>query len=467
MSPLPSDAPSVAVVGGGLAGLSAAGALAGAGFHVTLLERRPYLGGRASSYEHPGTGEVVDNCQHVLLGCCTNLVDFYRRIGVEEKIRWFDRLVFVEPGGRQSAITPSWLPAPFHSTPAFLRARSLSLANKLAISRAMLAITARLPEETEENFLSWLRRHGQTERAIDRFWKVVLVSALNEDLERMSVHYATQVFRESFLKSPEAGRMGVPTVPLTELYSAGADYIRARGGEVLLRAPVESFQPEPSQLRLCLAGREVRADFAILAVPFDALARLLPEGKETQPLREQLGRFQTSPITGIHLWFDRQITDLEHAVLLDRTIQWMFHKSKLVKRAHANQGGSYLELVVSSSKSLVEKSKNEIEEMAIRELREFFPGAGEAKLLKSTVIKEVHATYSVLPRSDDYRPGAATAWPGVFLAGDWTASGWPATMEGAVRSGYRAAEALARGAGREGRFLLPDLAATGFMRLFR
>ncbi|HEV2022550.1 MAG TPA: hydroxysqualene dehydroxylase HpnE [Terriglobales bacterium] len=467
MSPLAADAPSVAVVGGGLAGLAAGCALAGAGFRVTLLERRPYLGGRASSYEHPGTGEVVDNCQHVLLGCCTNLVDFYRRIGVEEKIRWFDRLTFVEPGGRQSVISPSWLPAPFHSAPSFLRADSLSFADKRAIARGMLAITVTLPKETEENFLAWLRRHGQTERAIERFWKVVLVSALNEDLDRMSVHYAAQVFRESFLKSPEAGRMGIPTVPLTELYSAGADYIRARGGEVALRAPVESFQPEPGQVRLCLAGREVRSDFAVLAVPFDALARLLPDAGDTQPLRQQLARFETSPITGIHLWFDRQITDLEHAVLLDRTIQWMFHKSELVQRADSNQGGSYVELVVSSSKALVEKPKNEIEEMALRELREFFPGAAEAKLIKSTVIKEVHATYSALPRSDDYRPGTATAWPSVFLAGDWTATGWPATMEGAVRSGYQAAEALARSAGRQEKFLLPDLAATGFMRLFR
>jgi zeta-carotene desaturase len=468
MTSQPSGSPSVAVVGGGLAGLAAGCALAGAGFRVTLLERRPYLGGRASSYEHPGTGEVVDNCQHVLLGCCANLVDFYQRIGVSEKIRWFDRLVFVEPGGRQSVIRPSWLPAPFHSAPAFLRAHSLSLADKFAIARAMLAMTAGLPEETEENFLAWLRRHGQTERAIERFWKVVLVSALNEDLDRMSTHYAAQVFRESFLKSPQAGRMGIPTVPLTELYSAGADYIRSRGGEVLLRAAVESFQPEPRQVRLGLAGREVNVDFAVLAVPFDALARLLPDAGEAQPLREQLARFETSPITGIHLWFDRQITELEHAVLLDRTIQWMFHKSKLLGARAAEQGGgSYVELVVSSSKGLVEKPKNEIEEMALRELREFFPGAAEAKLLKSTVIKEVHATYSALPRSDDYRPGTATAWPSVFLAGDWTATGWPATMEGAVRSGYQAAEALARSAGREGRFLLPDLAATGFMRLFR
>ncbi|HYX69035.1 MAG TPA: FAD-dependent oxidoreductase, partial [Terriglobales bacterium] len=218
MTAIPAQAPSVGVVGGGLAGLSAACALAGAGCRVTLFERRPFVGGRASSYEHPGTGEIVDNCQHVLLGCCTNLLEFYRRIGVEDRIRWFERLTFVEPGGRRSVIRPSWLPAPLHTAPSFLWAPSLSLRDKLAIARAMFSMMRRLPADTPENFLAWLRRHGQTERAIERFWKVVLVSALNEDLDRVSVYYAAQVFRESFLKSAAAGRMGVPAVPLSELY---------------------------------------------------------------------------------------------------------------------------------------------------------------------------------------------------------------------------------------------------------
>src|SRR4249920_1604552 len=186
----------VAVVGGGLAGLAAACALADAGLRVTLFERRPYLGGRASSYEHPGTGEVVDNCQHVLLGCCTNLIDFYQRLGVSEKIRWFDELTFIEPGGRASRMAPSFLPAPMHNVPAFLRAKMLSAKDKLAIARAMAEMSRRLPEDSDEDFLSWLKRNKQTERAIERFWKTVLVSALNEDLDRVSVRYAAQVFRE-------------------------------------------------------------------------------------------------------------------------------------------------------------------------------------------------------------------------------------------------------------------------------
>jgi squalene-associated FAD-dependent desaturase len=456
-----SQSPTVAVVGGGLAGLAAGCVLADSGLRVTLFERRSYLGGRASSYQHPGTGEVVDNCQHVLLGCCTNLVEFYQRIDAADKIRWYDRLTFLEPGGRASVIQPSVLPAPLHTAPAFLRAACLNLPDKIAIAAGMAALTPIKPRDTGESFLQWLRRHGQTERAIERFWKTVLVSALNEDLDLISIPYAAQVVRESFLKSPAAGRMGVPTVPLTELYGRAGEYIGARGGEVRFRSSVESFRGEFADVKLLTAGAEEAFDFVVLAVPFDALSRMLPQTTAAEPLRETLGQFSTSPITGIHLWFDRQITDLEHAVLLDRTIQWMFHKSRLLGR----EGPSYVELVVSSSKALVEKSRGEIIETAVRELGEFFPAVREAKLVKATVIKEVHATYSALPGADAYRPPAATGWPRLFLAGDWTRTGWPATMEGAVRSGYLAAEAVAQAVGKSAKFVARDLPARGLMRI--
>ncbi|HUQ49758.1 MAG TPA: hydroxysqualene dehydroxylase HpnE, partial [Terriglobales bacterium] len=367
---------SVAVVGGGLAGLSAGCALAEAGYHVTLFERRPFIGGRASSYEHPGTGEVIDNCQHVLLGCCTNLLDLYQRFGTQDKIRWYDSLTFIEPGGRRSKIGPSFLPAPLHTAPSFLAASAFSLTDKLAISRAMMAFVSRIPDDTNENFLDWLKRHGQTQNAIDRFWKVILVSALNEDLERTSVHYAAQVFRESFMKSVAAGRMGVPMVPLTELYRIGADYIAARGGETKLRTSVDSVCLAKEKILIRAGDQDLLVDSAVLAVPYNALAKILPKDNFAEALATKAQRFESSPITGIHLWFDRQITELDHAVLLDRTIQWMFHKSRLLAR-HANNGGavvpSYVELVVSSSKTLVEMQRGEIIELALKELAEFFP----------------------------------------------------------------------------------------------
>src|SRR6202453_1460366 len=231
---------------------------------------------------------------------------------------------------------------------------------------------------------------------------------------------------------------------------------------------------------------------------------MLPDGPSAAPLAATLEKFSTSPITGIHLWFDRQISELDHAVLLDRTIQWMFHKSRLLERQSANKNeevrdlqiashaghdreghdfsrankasneegalapeGSYIELVVSSSKSLIEKSRSEIIDLVLKEVREFFPAARDANLIKSTVIKEVRATYSPRPGIDAYRPPQSPPWPRVFLAGDWTATGWPATMEGAVRSGYLAAEALTCAAGTKNpHFLVSDLAPSGLMRLF-
>ena len=478
----------VAIVGGGLAGLAAGCALADCGFRVRLYEKRPYLGGRASSYQLPGTSETVDNCQHLLLGCCTNLLGFYRQIGVEDKISWYERYTFLEPGGRSSELRPGILPAPLHTATSFLRSHALGIADKMGIARAMMALLRGIPPDDGRPFTAWLARHPQTELAVQRFWKPVLVSALNEDLERVSTSYACQVFRESFLKSAEAARIGLPALPLSALYGAAGEYIRGRGGEVRLRATVDSFRADRGAVRLGCAGNEEAADYAVLAVPFQALERALPPDAPA-PLRAMLAGFQTSPTTGIHFWFDREVTDLPHAVLLDRTIQWMFNKSQILggtnaaadnlaaearapeegesaappPGAHARQ---HLELVVSSSKALVDKSRGEILEIARRELIEFFPRAAQAQVMRATVIKEVHACFSPAPGIDRIRPNATTAWPRVFLAGDWTATGWPATMEGAVRSGYLAAEAITRAAGRERRFLLPDLPAAGLMRLF-
>jgi squalene-associated FAD-dependent desaturase len=494
--------PTVAVAGGGLAGLAAACALADAGFRVTLFEKRPFLGGRASSYEHPGTGEVVDNCQHVLFRVCTNLVEFYQRIGVADQIRWYDQMNFIEPGGRISTLKSSLLPAPLHTAPSFFHFPFLSAKDKLAISRALVPLTLTAQRDSGESFQRWLEHHGQTQNAVARFWRPILVSALSEELDRISVSAAAQVVRES-MKSPAARHMGVPTVPLTDLYNAAGEYIRERGGMLHFRTSLDYFTPGESRVTVRTTNRDSERpgqvadvfDYFISALPFDALGSILMDTPGSSSLREQISHFENSPITGIHLWFDRQISDLDHAVLLDRTVQWMFHKSRLqpirtqrkgADEEHNREGhdfsrainahkerrasapeGSYIELVVSSSKTLIEKSRAEIVELALAEVREFFPAARAANLVKSTVIKEVNATYSPRPGIDAHRPRPATAWPRVFLAGDWTATGWPATMEGAVRSGYLAAEAVARAAGhRDAHFLSRDLRATGFMILF-
>jgi zeta-carotene desaturase len=460
---------SVVVVGGGLAGLSAACALADAGYRVMLMERRPYVGGRASSYEHPGTSEVIDNCQHVLIGRCTNLIDLYRRLGVRDAIRWYQQFTFVEPGGRQSVLRSTRLPAPLHSTPSFMAAHAFTWEDKEAIARGLMQFLGGLPPDSEEDFGHWLERNDQTRGAIERFWKPVLASALNEDPERISVHYAAKVFRESFLLSAEAGQMGIPSIPLSELYGHAVDYICARGGEVRLRTSVDAVEPRDDGGWTVRCGEEgFAADGVVLAVPFEGMLKLLPQmpaAEGVEALKAKLEGFEHSPITGIHLWFDRPVTELEHAVLLDSPVQWLFNKSALQPehRAHAEH---YVELVVSASRALVPMQRQEIVDMATAELARFFPVVREAKLVKAAVVKEVRATYSVRPGLDACRPAAdESPWPGIVLAGDWTATGWPATMEGAVRSGYLAAEAVTEMFGSRKQVMVGELPHGGFMRL--
>jgi zeta-carotene desaturase len=462
---------SVAVIGGGVAGLAAAQALADSGYKVGLIERKPYVGGRASSYEHPGTGEIIDNCQHLLFGCCTNLIDLYRRIGAQNKLRWFDEITMIEPGGRRSALRPSALPAPLHASPAFLKAHAFSLGDKIAIARGLNTFITGIPDDTEENFAHWLVRHKQTPGAIKRFWEPVLFAALNEELDQTSVHYAAKVCRELFLRSPAAGRMAIPSVPLSDLYGHALQALKIRGAEVHLRSSVKSVTWDEAAQQWAVeteAGR-LFSDAVIFALPFEATAKLLPtlpdaNGKEA--LIAQVGQFTHAPIAAIHLWFDREITDLYHASLLDTTIQWLFNKSKLQPQRHG-QPGYYLELVISVLRSVIPMQRQELIDLALRELALFFPVVREAKLLKAAVTKEVRATFSIRPQLDKIRPTAQSPWPNIFLAGDWTATEWPATMEGAARSGYLAAEALTKTAGREEKFLQPDLPPSGLMRLFR
>jgi squalene-associated FAD-dependent desaturase len=438
--------PSAIVIGGGLAGLASAAALGQAGFQVDLFEARPFLGGRATSYLVPGdNSEVIDNCQHVLLRCCVNLMNFYGRLGVADRIQFHKRFYFIEPGGRTSILEAGALPAPLHFTGSFQKLSFLGLSDKIGIARAMWAIRrehGRRQDLDRISMLDWLREKQQTEKAIGRFWNQVLVSAVNEDLDRMAASHGFQVFWLGFLARANAYEMGVPSVPLGDLYNP--EVLRRIGNvTVHFRAPVEQVIAEGGTIRGVMAGGERHtADYYISTVPFERVAGLLPD------LQLNLEGFEHSPITGIHLWFDRSLTQLPHATLLDRTIQWMFNKS----------GGRYLQLVVSASRSLVEMPRADVIALAMRELAEFFPRAKEAKIEKAHVVKEIRATFSARAGLEQSRPLSATKFPNLFLAGDWTRSGWPPIMEGAVRSGYLAAEAVSRAAGQEEKFLLPDIA---------
>jgi squalene-associated FAD-dependent desaturase len=469
---------SVIVIGGGLAGLAAGVALAESGFRVRLFEKRPFLGGRATSYVLPD-GEHVDNCQHVTFGCCTNLEDFYRRVGSADKIRFFDRLRLLDPQGRSGELHAGILPAPFHLTGSFLTFAPLGLKDKLSIARAMYAIlkgrgrTPDLDEAGGISMLEWLRRRKQSPAAIERFWRAVLVSALSEELDRIDARYGVDVFWKAVLSNRRGYRMGVPSVELGELYEGCRAAIERKGGEVLLRSTVRSLRFAGGALTGVNFddAREATADAYILAVTHDALDELLPEEiKRANPSLAHLREIKFASITGVHLWFDRTVMSEPFLTLLDTTTQWIFNKTALYGASNGNAqsagAGQYLQLVISASHGLLQKPRQEIIDLCLAEVRHALPRAREAQLVKATVIKEATATFSPQPGVDRWRPRQATSIPGLFLAGDWTATGWPATMEGAVRSGYLAAEAVARASGLEASFLQPDLPVDGLVALW-
>ncbi len=467
------------VIGGGLAGLSSGVALAEAGFRVRLLEKRPHLGGRATSYLLP-SGEHVDNCQHVMLGCCTNLGDFYRRVGAAHKIRTYRRLLFADSAGRRGVIEASFLAPPFHLAPSFALFPSLTWADKHPIAHALLRIArsggrpAELDGAGGATMLDWLQRLGQTEAAIERFWRVVLVSALDEELGRIDARYGVDVFWKAFLANRSGFELGIPAVPLGELYGDCPGAIERRGGEVRTRAGVREIciaEGRVTGVRL-ENGEVATADFYLAAVPHDLLPALLPAPVvEREPAFANLRNLRTAPITGVHLWFDRAVMTEPFLTLLDRTTQWIFNKSRLYAAPDSSgsngapaEAGQYLQLVISASYDLVPRSRQEIIELCRGELQEILPAVREAQLLKATVIKETAATFSPEPGCDRWRPTQKSPVKNLFLAGDWTATGWPATMEGAVRSGYLAAESVLTAAGEPRKLLLPDLPAEGLAR---
>ncbi len=464
------------VVGGGLAGLSAGIALAEAGWRVRLFEQRPFLGGRATSYVLPD-GEHVDNCQHVTLKCCTNLEDFYRRVGSADKIKFFDRLLFQDPQGRTGKMQAGLLPAPFHMLGSFATFAPLTLADKFSIGRAMMDIlrSKGKPHDLQEtggiSMLEWLRRRKQTAGAIERFWRVVLVSALDEELDRTDARYGVDVFWKGFLSNRTGYSMGVPGVPLATLYDGCKAEIERRGGEVTLRAPLRGIHVADGAMSAVEfdGGRQESADAYVFALPHEALGELLPKGNtELEAMLANLSNIHVSPITGVHFWFDRQVMREPFVTLLETTTQWIFNKTALYGMANGarNGAGQYLQLVISASYDLLQKPRQEIIDLCLAEVRQALPAAREAILTKATVIKEAAATFSPQPDVDKWRPKQETSIRGMYLAGDWTATGWPATMEGAVRSGYLAAEAVLRGAGTPKTFLRPDLPADGLVKFF-
>lgn len=459
MSSAPASAgPSVVVVGGGLAGLAAAVGLASSGCRVELFEARSSLGGRATSFRDPATGELVDHCQHVGMGCCTNLADFCRRTGTAGLFRR-DRVVnFVGPDDRVYRLCATrWLPAPLHLVPSFFSLRYLSLRDRIGIARGLWKLMrSGSVDAAEQSIGQWLNDQGQSTSAIEQFWSVILTSALGEDLERASLSAARKVLVDGFLAAREAYELEIPEAPLGFLYGQRlVDWLADHQVDLHLGSPVRQVTCESGPVVHCEHRPSLHPDFVVLAVPWNKVGDILaPEIAASWPWLEEVSRLDAAPITGVHLWFDGPITPLPHAVLVGRLSQWIFNRGR---RDTGDHGGYYYQVVISASRELAGRDRREVVAEVCGELAAIWPAAATARLLHARVVTDHAAVVSPRPLLDRLRPPQQSATPGIVLAGDWTATGWPATMESAVRSGYLAAEAILRSTGRGGRWLTPDL----------
>lgn len=437
----------VIIVGGGIAGISAALHLSEHAVPVTLLETRTKLGGRATSFTDVRTGETIDNCQHVAMGCCTNYLDLCRRLNVLHHMRWTSHTTWVEAGGRTSVIAKCALPAPGHFLPSFLAAKFLDATEKIALASAMGQM---LREDRRRfagiTFAQWLAMKDQPPSVVSKFWSPVVVSACNLDVDKVCAATAMHVFQDGFLANPEAPDIAVSTVPLVRLYDAATDAIRAAGGEVRLSASVERVWAD----RVLLAsGETVLAERVILTVPPERARRMIaPELAAIDPRFAMMERITHSPILGVHLIFDRPVLPHPHCVLVERPTQWLFRKDDEGRKVHA---------VISAADAWVGLDEIEITRRVMADITACFPDAAAAKIIASRPVKEKLATFAPTVEVEHSRPGVHGP-SGVILAGDYVQTGWPATMEGATRSGAMAA-AAAMGISREA-LLSPELRAS-------
>ncbi len=452
----------VAVVGGGFAGFAAATALQERRHEVVVLERRGILGGRACSSRDAVTGDEVDNGTHVMVGAYAATLDLLKRAGASDLLSEQDqlRIEWIDERGTSALDCPP-LAAPLHLL-AGLAGLRVPLAVKLqAIRLGLLVRFGKRPDGL--TLAEYFRRAGQGAEARRLVWDPLALAILNEPVERAAAVLFHRVYEEAFLRDHRASRLVFPRRGWSQLVERVAGYFESRGGRLLRGARAESLVTRDGRAAGVRYGKRAAArdaiaagepaamdvetaDAVVSAVPPPALLELLPAAERASPAFEPLGRFSGSPIVSVDLWLDRVVVDRAMLGLRGCEMEWVFDKGRLFGRAGAPQ---HLAFIVSAAYRSAPKPNAELVEAAVASLRRFFPAMAAASVTRSLVQREPQATFASTPEIEALRPGPVTRLPGLFLAGDWTATGLPATIEGAVRSGLRAAEAVERAAPRQ------------------
>ncbi len=438
------------IIGGGVAGLSAAVRLASQNRRVLLLERRQHLGGRTYSFRDEKTGDVVDNGQHLMMGCYRETMAYLRTIGSAELVSLQPRLhiPFADViTGNRAILRSGMLPAPLHVFSGLLRLSSIPLKDRLLLSRVGVELLWRAPWKeyalSEMTVDYWLSGLGQSEIARKHLWDVIAIGSLNDNPGLVSALPFFRVLRAAFLGKRSNAFLLIPNAGLSEVFAHPAKaYIESRGGKVRLGTAVDSISISSRAVKgvVLSSSEEVTAGAVVVAVPHYAAADILPGKEMTQPLTE----LETSPIITINLWFDREVMREPLIALLNGRVQWVFNRSMLVGSSGA---GQCLSCIISGARYHVDREKSELIAQAIEDLSAVLPGIEEASIVHALVLKEVRATFSPRPGSDALRPDTATPYANLFLAGDWTKTGLPATIEGAILSGHKAADAILHGSG--------------------
>ena len=443
----------VAVIGGGLAGITAAIALAETGADVTLLEARPRLGGATCSFSRDGL--TVDTGQHIFLGCCSAYRGLLDRLGMTGHTTLQDRfdVTVLAPGGRKARLRRTALPGPLHMLPALGRYPFLSRTERASVARPALAmrfVDPADPAADTQRFGDWLARRGQSERTRRALWDLFSVSALNIAGDDASLALAAVVVKTGLLGKNNAADIGVPTLPLGELHGdAGATLLAKLGGQVALSTKVSAIEPDSGGgFRIALAqGDPVTADAVVLAVPHEKAAPLIPAGALPEQTVAGWAGLGASPIVNVHVIYDRPVMDLPFVAAIDSPVQWVFDRTRISGISasnHGRPGQQYLAISLSAADQFADTPVAELQEQFLPALAELFPAARDARVTEFFVTRERRATFRQTPGSGALRPKTATARPGLVLAGAWTDTGWPDTMEGAVRSGLAAAAELRR-----------------------